>query len=117
MVGNVIEDHVVTLVALGEILFAVIDDVIGADRSDKIDIPCAANSRDLCAKRFGDLHSESSYTSGRAVDQNLLPGLNLSLAQALQRSKSGQRNRGGLLKRDARPLHDQRPFESYSIFG
>ena len=31
MIGNVIEDHVVTLVALGEILFCVIDDVIGAD--------------------------------------------------------------------------------------
>src|SRR6266404_1996152 len=98
MVGNVIEDHVVTLVALGEIFIRVIYDVIGADGSDKIDIPCAANSRNLCAKRFGDLHGECSYTSGRAVDQHLLPRLNVSLAQALQGRKSGQRERGGLLK-------------------
>ena len=31
MVANVIKDHVVTLVALGEIFFGVINDVIGAD--------------------------------------------------------------------------------------
>src|SRR5438477_8861958 len=117
MVGNVIEDHVVTLAALGEILFCVIDDVIGADRSDKIEVACPTNSRDLCAKRLGDLHGEGSYTSGRAVDQNLLPGLNLSITQALQRSKSGQRNRGGLLKRDTRRLHDQGSFGSACIFG
>src|SRR5882724_11441796 len=102
MVGNVIEEHVVTLATLGEILFCVIDDVIGADRSDKIDIACAAHSRDLCARSFGDLHREGSYTSGRPVDQDFLPGLNLSLPQALQRGKSGQRNRGGLLKRNVR---------------
>src|SRR6266404_8399834 len=112
MVGNVIEDHVVTLVALGEIFIRVINDVIGADGSDKIDIPCAANSRDLCAKRFGDLHGECSYTSGRAVDQDLLSGLNLSLAQALQRSKSGERDRSRLLKRHVRWLHDQGSFGS-----
>src|SRR5205807_6842313 len=115
MVGNVIEDHVVTLAALGEILFCVIDDVIGADRSDKIEVACPTNSRDLCAKRLGDLHGEGSYTSGRAVDQNLLPGLNLSITQALQRSKSGQRNRGGLLKRNVRRLDDQGSFGSNCI--
>src|SRR5437879_12719106 len=108
MVANVIEDHVVLLVALGEILFGVIDYVIGANRSDKIEIPRAANSRDLCAKRFGDLHGECSNTSGRAVNQYLLPGLNLSLTQALQRSKSGQRERSGLLKGDVCWFHDQR---------
>src|SRR5438876_4434027 len=117
MVANVIEDHVITLVALGEILFRVINDAIGADRSDKIEIACATNSRDLCAKRFGDLHGEGSYTSGRAVDQHLLPGLNLSLVQALQRSKSGQRERGGLLKRDVRRLRGQCSFESACILG
>ena len=96
MVANVIENHVVALVALGEILFCVIDDVIGANRSDKIDIPRAANSRDLRAKRFADLHGKGSYTAGGTVDQHLLPGLNLSLAQALQGSKSGPGERGSL---------------------
>src|SRR5438270_12748088 len=95
MVANVIEDHVITLVAPGEIFFGVIDHVIGADRSDKIDIPRAANSRDICAKSFGDLHGESSYASGGAVEQNVVPGLNLFLPQALQRRRSGQGRRGG----------------------
>src|SRR5438552_19056370 len=93
------------------------NDAIGADRSDKIEIACPTNSRDLCAKRLGDLHGEGSYTSGRAVDQNLLPGLNLSITQALQRSKSGQRNRGGLLKRNVRRLDDQGSFGSNCILG
>src|SRR5438876_9218412 len=79
-------------------------------------ISWAANSRDLCAKRLGDLHGKGSYTAGRAVDQHLLPGLNLSLAQALQRSKSGQRQRGDLLKRDVRRLNDQRPLGRTCIF-
>src|SRR5204863_4542177 len=107
MVANIIEDHVVTQVALGEFSFGVIDNVVGSNWSDKIDISCAANSRDLCAKRFGDLHGKGSYTACRAVDQHLLPGLNLSLAQALQRSKSGQWERGDLLKRDVRRLRGQ----------
>src|SRR5207248_416080 len=91
MVANVIENDVVTFAALGEILFGVIDDVIGTNGPDKIDIPCAANSRDLCAKSLGELHGEGPYASGRAVDQNFLSGLNLSFAQALQRRKPSQR--------------------------
>ena len=45
-----------------------IDYVIGSNGSNKIDIPCAANGGNLCAKRFGDLHGEGSDTSSRAVD-------------------------------------------------
>src|SRR5262245_41093545 len=101
MVANVIEDHVVTLVVLGEILFRVIDEVIRADGSHEIDIPCAANSRYLPTKEFGDLHGKCSYTSGRAVNQHPLPGLNLSLiSQPLQRSEGGNRQRSGLVIRD-----------------
>src|SRR6266487_3082539 len=107
MVANIIEDHVVTLVALGEILFCVIDDVVGANGSDQIEIPRAANRRYIRAERLGDLHGKCPNTSGRAVDQNLLPGLNLSLAQALQRSESGERDRSRLLKGDVRRLHGQ----------
>ena len=40
------------LVALGEILFGVIDDVIGAERLHKFEIPRAANAGYLCAEDF-----------------------------------------------------------------
>jgi hypothetical protein len=63
------------------------------------------------------LHGKGSHTAGRAVDQHLLPRLNLSLAQALQRSKSGQRERGGLLKRDVRRLRGQCSLGSTCILG
>src|SRR5881409_3141552 len=117
MVVNVVEDHVVTLVALREIFFRVIDDVIGADRSDKIDIARAANRRNLRAKKFGDLNGERSDTSSRAVNENLLPGLNISLAQTLQRNESGQRQGGCLFKGDVRRLQDQCSFASACILG
>ena len=58
MVPNQIKDHVVTLIGLGKIFFRVINHVIGADRFHKIDIARAANSRDLGAERFRDLHRE-----------------------------------------------------------
>jgi len=43
MVGNVIENHVVTLVALGKILVGVINDMIRAERSDHIHVSRAAD--------------------------------------------------------------------------
>ncbi len=83
MVINVIKNYVVTLITFGEILFGVINDVICADGADKIDIAGAANSRDLSAERFGDLYGECPNTSGRAVDQDLLPRLPPKLQRPL----------------------------------
>ena len=50
MVSDKIEDQVVTLVALGEIFLGVIDHVVRADGSDKIDIPRAADAGDFGAE-------------------------------------------------------------------
>jgi hypothetical protein len=50
VVVNVIKNHVVTLVTFGEILFGVVNDVICADRSDKIDFSRTAYARYLCAE-------------------------------------------------------------------
>ena len=44
MISHIVEHHVVTFRALGEILFGVIDYVIGTERFDKIDIARAANA-------------------------------------------------------------------------
>src|SRR5438552_10859462 len=108
MIRNVVENDVVTFRTFSEILFRVIDDVIRAERSNKIDIPRTADASHICAERLGDLHSECSHTSGRAVNQNLLPRLNLSfVAKALQRGDARYVERSRLLNSDvSRYQHD-----------
>ena len=99
MVPNEVEDQIVTLISLGKIFFRVINHVVGADRSDKIDIARAAHAGHFGAERFRDLHGERAYASGRAVDQDLLPGLNFSfVAKTLQRGDRRHRDRSRLLE-------------------
>ena len=101
MVADQIVDHVVMLIGLGEIFFGVIDHVIGADRFHKIDIARAANSRDVCAERFRDLNRESANSSGCAVDQDFLSGLNVPfVAQTLQCRQRGNGDRTRLFECD-----------------
>jgi len=84
VVLNVVENYVVTLIALGEIFSRVIDNVIRSDGANKIKITRAADTGHLCAKGFCNLHCKSAYTTGRAVDQHLLPCMNVPfVAQTL----------------------------------
>src|SRR5947207_3457215 len=100
MVRNVVENNIITLIALCEILFCIIDDVIRAERSDKIDIPCAANTGHICAVRLRNLHSECADTSRRTIDQYFLAGLNFPfVANSLQRGETGYVCRARLVKR------------------
>ena len=73
-----IVDQVVTLIAFGVVLFCVINHVIGADRSDQIDLARAAHRRDFGAESFRDLNGKRADAAGRAIDQDLLPCFNLS---------------------------------------
>src|SRR4029077_15100547 len=101
MVTNEIEDQVVTFGPIGEILFGIINHVIGSDGTDKIDIARAANAGHFCAERFRDLHRESANASGRAVHQDLLTGLNVAfVAETLQRGDSRDWNRSRFFEYD-----------------
>ena len=70
-----VEHQVVALVAPGEVLLGVVDDVVGAERSDEIDVPRAAHAGHLRSECLGDLHGERAHASRRAVDQDLLSRL------------------------------------------
>src|SRR5664279_1723186 len=65
MVEHVVEDDVVPLIALGEVFLRVVDDVVGADRSDQGHLGGAAHAGHFRAERLGDLHGERCllYTS------------------------------------------------------
>ena len=59
----------------------VVDDVIGANRSDQIHLRCAADAGDVGAKRPRDLHPERPHAARRPKDQHLLPLLHLPLSR------------------------------------
>ena len=79
MVPHQVENQVVTLPAPGEVLLGVINDVICADGADHLHISRTAYAGHISAERLGDLYTERTDTSRRAVNQDLLPRMNLSL--------------------------------------
>src|SRR5438270_12166926 len=79
-------------------------------------VPRATDGGQLRPKRLRDLHREGTYSSGGAVDQNLLSRLNVSLvAKTLQRGKSGHCDRGRLLEGDVIRLRHQCSLRSTDI--
>src|SRR5262249_45625157 len=118
MVPHAVENQIVTLPTFGEILLGVINDLIGADCSDHAHIPRTAYAGHLCAEGLGDLHSERTHTSRRAVNQDLLPRLHVSLvAQTLQGADCRHRDSSRLLNRHVIWLHDQCRLRSTHKLG
>src|ERR1700736_759882 len=101
MVRNIVENDVVTFRAFSEILFRVINDMVRAERSHKIDIPRTADTGHIRAERLGDLDRECSHSPRSAINQDLLTRLNLSLvANSLQSRNARDVNRSRLFKSD-----------------
>jgi hypothetical protein len=62
--------------------------MVCTDRAHQVQIAGTAYACDFSLERFGDLHCKRTHTTGCAIDQNLLPRLDLSLiAQTLQSSE------------------------------
>src|SRR4051812_698928 len=97
MVSDKIEKQIVVLLSLREIFFRIIDYAIGPDRSHHFRILVAADGGDFRAEGLRDLHGKRPDSARRAVDQNLLAGLDFSLvAQSLQGREGRDRDSGGL---------------------
>jgi hypothetical protein len=83
---HVVEDDVVALLGSGEVGPRVVNDVVGPERPDQVDVAGAAHTRHLGAKRLGDLDGEGAHAARRARDQHRLARSNVrDLAQCLQR--------------------------------
>ena len=52
MVGDVVEDEVVPLLAPGEVVAGIVDDMVRADRPEQCEVPRAGDGGDLCASAF-----------------------------------------------------------------
>ena len=66
-VSGDVEDQVVA--ALGEVLARVVDDVVGAQRADQVDVPRTAHGGDVSSECLGDLHGEAADATRGADDQ------------------------------------------------
>src|SRR5579871_5816634 len=99
MIAGEIEDDVVLFGAGGAIFFGVVDHAIGAERADQDHISCAAYAGHFCAEPFRDLDGERADTSGRGVDQDFLPWLDVGLvAKCLQGGEGCDADAGCLLE-------------------
>src|SRR6266487_3604593 len=84
----------------GEIFLRVINDMICANRAHHVQVPRAAYAGDFGSECFGELHRKRTHATRGAVNQNLLPGVDVPrIAQALQSGDGRHRNGGGLLER------------------
>src|SRR5215472_15498008 len=118
MVHKAIENQVVTLPALREILLRIINHLIRAHGPDHFHIPRAAHASHIRAQRLGDLHCEGTHASGRTIDQDLLPRLNVSLVpKTLQCRECRDRRGSRLLKRQVLRLDGQSRLRSTHVLG
>src|SRR5262249_43016407 len=79
-----VKNQIESPLALREILSRVVDDLIGADRPDELNVARACDPGDIRPERFRDLHSERSDAARRPIHKNALARLNSSfVAQRL----------------------------------
>ena len=104
--------------SLREVLLRVVDDAVCAERSRLLDVPRRADGRDVRAERLGDLHRVRADASRRAVDQHLLPGLQLAVvAERLERCDRRDRNGGRLLERHVGRLRHEPHLPGRCVLG
>ena len=113
-----VEDQVVGLSVLGEVLFGVIDDLIGAQRLHVFQPRGAADPGDFCAVVLRKLDCGRADSAGRAVDQHLLAGLDFAPAQEAHRHDRAVGHGGGFCVAHVGRLHGQRAvFRHAQILG
>src|SRR3990172_2795245 len=118
MVCHSIKNQVITLSVFGEIFLRVINDLVCANRAHHVQIPRAAHASDFSLERFGNLHRKRTHTTGRTINQNLLPRLNLSfIAKTLQGGECRYRDGCCFLKRYIGWFQRQCIFTSTYILG
>ncbi len=118
VVAYAVDDEIETTRACGEVFARVIDNVVGAERAEQLDVTCAADCGHLRAKGLGNLDGEGGDSASAAVDEDSLIGLQMTfVAQGYQRSYRSDRNSGGMFERDGSRFVTQSCFGSDGIFG
>lgn len=118
MIPRNVEDEIVALATLGEVLLGVINDAVGAERSDHIQFLRVVDAGHIRSVRFGKLYGESTHTTTSTIDQDLLSWRYPSLIlKVLQGDESGGGYGRGLIERDVVGLQGQGVFRNRHILG
>ena len=96
-VRDEIEDQVVRLLGAGEVLAAVVDHLVGAERPHERELGGVVDARHVRAESLGELDRERARAATGPVDQHAAPGG--GAVGALQRDRAGLRDRRGLRER------------------
>src|SRR5829696_9286394 len=102
---------------LREVLFRVVDDVVGSERPDEIEVVGAADGGDLGREGLRDLDEERADTAGGAVDENAVSRLDTAPTESLDCRQRRQRHRSRLLERDVRGLRRDPVGRDDSVLG
>src|ERR1700687_3675767 len=84
MLTDRVEDDVVSLAVLGEIFLCVVDHAVRSERSQQLEVFCAAYRGDVGAEGPGQLYSRGADCPRRAVDEDPAPLAKISLFQTRQ---------------------------------
>src|SRR6266540_1587731 len=118
MVPGDVEDDVVSLAAPGEVLLRVVEDPIGADRPDHVQLLGGIHAGHVRSVRLGELHREGPHRPTRAVDQDRLSSRDPSLiANALNRERTGRGDGRGLFERETGGLQLEPGLRNGRVFG
>jgi hypothetical protein len=112
------KQEVVPLAAAGGVLPGVVDDVVGADGADHVQVPRAAHAGHLGAEPPGELDREGADPSGCADDQDLLAGPDPPVVtQALEGGQTGQGHGRRLLEAQVGRLGSHDGLRDTGVLG
>ena len=86
--------------AVGEILRRVIDDVVGSEGPDQVDLGRAAHARDFGAEGLGNLDGKAAYSTRRPDDQYLLACLHLARSRTACRAATPETGTAAACSKD-----------------
>jgi integrase len=103
---------------VGDVVAGVVDDLVGADRADQLELGRAGHPGHLRAERLGQLHPERPNPAGRPDDQDPLLRLDLALIpKALEGGEPGDGHDRRLLKAEALRLGRKLVRRSAGVLG
>jgi len=106
------------LLAPGEVVAGVVDDVIGAEGPDQVHLGRATHAGDRGTEGLGDLDRERPHAARGADDQHLLSWLHLgAVSHALHRGDPGDGNRRSLLEGEVCRLAGKQSDSGTGVLG
>jgi hypothetical protein len=117
-VASDIEDQVIALAAGREVVVGVVNDMVGSDRPDELELCGAGDAGDLRSEGPGDLYREGADASGRADDQYVLFRFDVpSVGQALEGGESGDGDGCALIEGEVRGLARELVLAGARVLG